>query len=496
MKKRTPRLYLKKNRLGKKSLHIQLSIPSGKNKRHLIQIPIRTTEKITHKLLNHIFDTFMKNVRIKSAHPLALKRLTKRREKQNKLAQSHPLAIKTQNPIFEGSAGILSTLTDLGIAEKKTEPNLPVPSKPLPKWIVQNLPITPLAAAPQPVKQMLPALPPPPLAPPLAPSPKKQQTNMPSPPPTPPLVEEPEEDEELLVVTPNKQTIVGSITRKEAQKMQQASRDLKLKTAKEKFTNAMTVATKRAIFNAIGVPARKSTIGKGTVDKSLSELISELETNFKGIFEDFLLRSTPENPRSFIDFFNKKKGKGSAQQIVDLRRLRRGRGLLYSDEIVKIMQPYEKSGFLGVIARDQIDELTKKLKQKLKNGSLSYSDRISWVMNLDPHTMEGSHWVAVFIDPAIDRSLEYYDSFGEPPPRNFDKDILQIISVLKPDTYLKYKINEQKQQSVSSKNCGWYVIKFLSDRYNGVTFKKATHYQPIKEQERNIMKFKKKFVLI
>lgn len=52
--------------------------------------------------------------------------------------------------------------------------------------------------------------------------------------------------------------------------------------------------------------------------------------------------------------------------------------------------------------------------------------------------------------------------------------------------YLKFKYNKQRQQSVTSNNCGWFCIRFLLMRYQNIPFKEATNYKWIKENEDNI----------
>jgi hypothetical protein len=159
-----------------------------------------------------------------------------------------------------------------------------------------------------------------------------------------------------------------------------------------------------------------------------------------------------------------------------------GIGGLYSSEIEKMMQPFHKYGFKGVISLDQIQSLITKVHQ---------GEYVSFIMNLDPSSKPGSHWVAVYINP--NESLEYFDSFGRDPPPSFNKDILQLINKIKPTIYLKEKINRIVFQSTSSQECGFFAMKFLIDRYKGIPFKECTGYNDSKKGEQDIQKFKKKF---
>ncbi|EGG18909.1 hypothetical protein DFA_02648 [Cavenderia fasciculata] len=88
-------------------------------------------------------------------------------------------------------------------------------------------------------------------------------------------------------------------------------------------------------------------------------------------------------------------------------------------------------------------------------------------MNLDPHNKPGSHWIAVYIDADKDKSVEYYDSFGQEPTDDFMKQLKDLIDEINPDYYLKFKLNKVIDQSSNSTTCGYHAIKFLLNRYNG-----------------------------
>src|ERR1700678_2160238 len=110
-------------------------------------------------------------------------------------------------------------------------------------------------------------------------------------------------------------------------------------------------------------------------------------------------------------------------------------------------------------------------------------------MNLDKSNQSGSHWVSVFIDPTKDKSLEYYDSFGDQP----SKDIKYVINKMHPDTYLKFKVNHIVQQSAKSNNCGIFAAKFLMDRFENYPFKDCTKFNDVKYGEETANKLKKQW---
>ncbi|GAM22444.1 hypothetical protein SAMD00019534_056190 [Acytostelium subglobosum LB1] len=115
-----------------------------------------------------------------------------------------------------------------------------------------------------------------------------------------------------------------------------------------------------------------------------------------------------------------------AHQIKKGNGKREEGGGLYDYEIEQLMQPFHKDGFDGVIASDQLDELKPK-------------QRMSFIMNLDKSSQPGSHWVACNIDAKGDKSIEYYDSFGDDPSTDFMRRMKQLVREIDPDVYLKLK---------------------------------------------------------
>src|SRR5690606_35297357 len=92
---------------------------------------------------------------------------------------------------------------------------------------------------------------------------------------------------------------------------------------------------------------------------------------------------------------------------------------LYDDEIQKLLSQYVPQGFKGVYSIDEIDKVP-------------VSNKMAFILNFDPSYKSGSHWVAVFIDTKTDKSIEYFDSYGDDPPKRFYKDIKKLIDKLDP----------------------------------------------------------------
>src|SRR5690606_606315 len=135
-----------------------------------------------------------------------------------------------------------------------------------------------------------------------------------------------------------------------------------------------------------------------------------------------------------------------------------GRGL-NTGQLNWLMRPYVNKGYLGAIPSDQVKNL------EPRNGDNTF------IMNLDTSDGPGSHWVAVFVSPKKDRTVEYYDSYAKGPSKQFMKDIKTFVEKMSPETYLKFKVNKIKHQSRSSKRCGYHSCLFLMDRYKGIDFK-------------------------
>ena len=160
---------------------------------------------------------------------------------------------------------------------------------------------------------------------------------------------------------------------------------------------------------------------------------------------------------------------------------------LSTQEIDNMLKPILKKQYIGTLPADFNKFLPKKLPRKF-----------SFVMNTDPSNKQGKHWVSVIVDLKNDMSVEYFDSFGLSPSKKFMKEIKKLIDKLKPNTYLKMKINNVKHQDDRSQNCGFFSAKFLLDRLtNGLTFKGATKFQDqpdlSQEGENNINELKNKF---
>jgi len=176
-----------------------------------------------------------------------------------------------------------------------------------------------------------------------------------------------------------------------------------------------------------------------------------------------------ETVLNYID--EKKSGRGKSDTI---------RSGIYDTEINHIMGKYAPV-FQGTIMKDQVSQLKPARK-------------MAFVMNTDTSDKPGKHWVACYLDADHDKSLEYYDSFGKDPPKNFDRDMKKIVDKLKLPHLLKYKINRIVEQKTSD-NCGFHAMRFLTNRIKGNKFTEATKYNVLDaEKKAETMKHKFGFI--
>ncbi len=141
--------------------------------------------------------------------------------------------------------------------------------------------------------------------------------------------------------------------------------------------------------------------------------------------------------------------------------------------------------YLGCISHDEIlSKILPKIKPKSKGG---------FVINTDNHNQPGSHWESVYFDatPGGDKSIDFFDSYGDDIDPVIQKDLLKIADKLNAGTYLKLKTNRIRYQNSKSSNCGPFSVKFLIDRFRGKTFKDASGWNDDIKGEKDIEKFKK-----
>ncbi|KAL3122353.1 hypothetical protein niasHT_004002 [Heterodera trifolii] len=97
------------------------------------------------------------------------------------------------------------------------------------------------------------------------------------------------------------------------------------------------------------------------------------------------------------------------------------------------------------------------------------------VVNLDPSTSRGSHWVCFYCASPL--HLEYYDSLGMWPPPS-------VLIVNHLSRYKQIQYSSLPLQSPNSSACGRHVIFFLYCRCVGMTFEKIVAFCALESSNR------------
>ena len=212
------------------------------------------------------------------------------------------------------------------------------------------------------------------------------------------------------------------------------------------------------------------------------ELLNFYSSRFKGSENGVQLRKIikdlePEDASILI-------GIGEEEEKKDGNGIDDSKDGLYDSQIDKILKVLPH--YAGTFSADELNKIPK-------------VNKVCAIINTDVSSGKGKHWVALNVDSEVGKTCEFYDPFGEDPPKMIDSGIRKLINDIKPLNMLKYKVNGVKNQSVKSSNCGWHCIRFLTDRNKGVPFDIATGFRKqdnSKEKEKQIEQFKKKFKLI
>ena len=138
--------------------------------------------------------------------------------------------------------------------------------------------------------------------------------------------------------------------------------------------------------------------------------------------------------------------------------------------------------YFGCISRDEIHKL------QLDDGG-KYGFVYNTVPSNKPTKYEG-HWRAIYIDLDDDKSIDHYDSFGEPAEEDIQNQIGVLLKPFNLPYYLKWKDNKIVNQRSNSSNCGFFCVNFLQDRFEGIPFVDSTGFSNVNKAEKDL---KKKF---
>ena len=172
---------------------------------------------------------------------------------------------------------------------------------------------------------------------------------------------------------------------------------------------------------------------------------------------------------------------------------------LTSIDIIKVMKQYEKKykcfDFIGPSPIDYDhhkmygecvwEELCNfDLNQQIKSGK----SKIGIIFNLDPHYLEGSHWVALYID-FKQKFIYYFDSVGDKCPKQIMKFVKKVKSQGSSKSmefdFKENKVSHQKKNTECGVYCLFFIIEML---------KKEKPYMFEKEiQDEKMERFRKEY---
>lgn len=220
------------------------------------------------------------------------------------------------------------------------------------------------------------------------------------------------------------------------------------------------------------VETLRGILGRGYSRTNKKELIDTVSEGLTYDDKEEVLNSkTPIADMTVI--FSKKPAKKKARKKIGQGSTGRGST---NTELQQALEKYD--WFKGIYMSD------------FKNIPIS-QEPFGFIMNLDKEVDDGSHWVAVWIDP--DESIEYYDSLADPPSRDFQKRIKRVVDKINPDVYLKFKYNKIKRQSDGSDLCGYHAMLFLLQRAKGLPWKFCSGYTDITDHQADKLRKKVSF---
>jgi hypothetical protein len=92
--------------------------------------------------------------------------------------------------------------------------------------------------------------------------------------------------------------------------------------------------------------------------------------------------------------------------------------------------------------------------------------KIGFIFNTDPHYLDGTHWIALFVNTKK-KYIYYFDSIGDPVPKQIDvlmnKIIKQCDDIGIQLTRYDNEIQHQKQSSECGMYCLYFIIRSIID---------------------------------
>lgn len=90
------------------------------------------------------------------------------------------------------------------------------------------------------------------------------------------------------------------------------------------------------------------------------------------------------------------------------------------------------------------------------------SNKQVFVVNTQPASKPGAHWLAVYLPPNKDQPVEFFDALGQ-PPNHYELPILQFLETNR----LYYLYQDQQIQAHDAITCGHFCLYYLIHRLRG-----------------------------
>lgn len=225
------------------------------------------------------------------------------------------------------------------------------------------------------------------------------------------------------------------------------------------------------LFNQIGNFKEQfktlSAVVEQNDNKQLLTGVDEKNRDFEKL-KELYDKKEPGEYRTIVKFYlqtDRLEEIGSGKK---LKHTQDGAGIS-DNECNNLMQSW--AWYQGCIMRDELGDVLEDAIQK-------QWDRWGIIINTQSSAEgNGLHWCAIYCDILFDRSIEYFDPFGDPPHVEIEHALKEYMERLQLPYMLKFKVNTNKLQHEISDSCGYHSMLFLEDRFLGVPFMQATGWE-------------------
>lgn len=150
-----------------------------------------------------------------------------------------------------------------------------------------------------------------------------------------------------------------------------------------------------------------------------------------------------------------------------------------NDVMGQYERKYPEFKFLGGVPADFEDLPILGIKDlDFKSLMREGKTKIGLVMNMDPHTESGSHWVALYAS-LKEGKVYYFDSYGTGPEPRFRKFMRRIAKFYQTELGIENPIADHSRLRHQYKNseCGVYSMRFILGMLKGETFESFSEKQ-------------------